>query len=379
MRRLSRHLSSGDSCNQGTADHFLSTSYLSASATHEQSLMREESQWPLGDEPLVLSSISEPKTSLSEDTTSTFSCTGDLLPDEMLLDTGSLKELNGFLQVARVFAHQQGLDAIAMIGKLVVLFESELKASRDCSVEAQQTATPVSIVNGKQKAGAALNKQPSLLAKASGLLSKLKTQVNPISDAGQRFSFEVGDDSAADSMSKVPAAKSLHKSTSLPLLPEANLQPLGVAGLSPAATSSDHTNRPVLVRRESRIPTPTYRANARPRQGRESSSSSLSTTTQSASGGAHRPLCMSSTMPPRSNPLLVAGNAFAAAAAAASTRQSSHDLHSTVKPTRRDHTWQSGYSLNNANMSDMSDNNKENVRPMTGQKSGVDAIDFAAD
>ncbi|KAK3677234.1 hypothetical protein LTR78_002772 [Recurvomyces mirabilis] len=166
-------------------------------------------------------SVSEPKTSLSVETMSTFSCLGDLLPDEA---SGTASE---------------------------------------------QLSTPSKDTKKSTKATAGLHKQPSLIAKASGLLHRLMPQSH--STDTRHFSFEAGE----EALTLVPAGI-LGKSASLPSLteqPQRAVMPM----LSPVAQSTTTSTTMSDTKRASRIPTPihTGKSMARPRKERDTSSSDL--------------------------------------------------------------------------------------------------------
>ncbi|KAK4556368.1 hypothetical protein LTR86_006512 [Recurvomyces mirabilis] len=166
-------------------------------------------------------SVSEPKTSLSVETMSTFSCLGDLLPDE---------------------------------------------ASGTAS---DQLSTPSKDTKKSTKATAGLHKQPSLIAKASGLLHRLMPQSH--STDSRHFSFEAG----GEALTLVPAG-SLRKSASLPSLteqPQRAVKPI----VSPVAQSPTTSTTISVTKRVSRIPTPAHtgKSMSRPRKDRDISSSDL--------------------------------------------------------------------------------------------------------
>jgi hypothetical protein len=301
------------------------------------------------------------RTSLSEDTASTFSCTGDLLPDEQTLTgVSSGKEVLTFMQVAKAFAEQQGLNASVIAPKLIALFEKEMTDHGRGNNNSQHPSIPEFMPKRSRKSAAALHKQPSLLAKASGLLNRLKTQVHTNYDSGHRVSFEAGDDTIPDAAVATESVETLHNRMSMPALPDVTTFGSAAKRSPPKQQQLECAARPATARRASRIPTPTYMAHARPRQEREGSSSSLLTSTQSMPATARN---SSSTSPAFPQTITAAS---AASAAIASTMQlcPSH-TDRRVKSNRADYTERAGYSLNASNISDMSESMKENVRPMT--------------
>lgn len=204
-------------------------------------------------------SISEPKTSMSDDTASTFSCMGDPLPDEM----------------------------------------------------PERLVRAVSIPNRTNNAlptPKSVQKQPSLISKASGFFQKLRPQINfdTAGDAPEkiapkeaqiakfttrRFSFEVGDDAGEPSPSldiaSIAPERILRSSVSMSALPEVGTHSNPMRqSLSPLAQSPPASASPLEYRRVSRIPTPVYHVGslARPRREREDSASSLLTIIRHAEG-----------------------------------------------------------------------------------------------
>jgi len=196
---------------------------------------------------------------MSDDTGSTFSCVGDPLPDEI---------------------PERLVQAVSI---------------RNRTYNALPTPKTV-------------QKQPSLISKASGFFQKLRPQIS-FDMAGEaterntpkeakivkvpvrRFSFEVGDDAGDLSPSlDIPSLgpeRTLRSSVSMSALPEVRKHSTPVQrSLSPLAQSPPASASPLECRRVSRIPTPVYHAGllARPRREREDSASSLLTIIRHAEG-----------------------------------------------------------------------------------------------
>ena len=82
---------------------------------------------------------SEPKTSTSDDTLSTFSCVGDLLPDEaadvnLIEAAGTDNDFVAIKRIAQVLAKRRNIDSDTVMPKLLELFvaqsfESERRSS----------------------------------------------------------------------------------------------------------------------------------------------------------------------------------------------------------------------------------------------------------
>lgn len=153
-------------------------------------------------------------------------------------------------------------------------------------------------------------KRKTVAAKASDLFHKLKPQFS-VDNAGnargfhRRFSFEPGDDAAAQELPHGDYAtdrgenRVLRKSVSLDVLRKfpsttANIDPM----LSPVPSSPTVSVTPADGRPPSRIPTPVYSSGslARPRQEREDSASSLLTAIRQAGNASQRSNSVSSSI-----------------------------------------------------------------------------------
>ena len=243
---------------------------------------------------------------MSDDTISTFSCAGDLLPDEptstaLIEVAGTDNEYVAVKRIAKVLARRRGVDPEDLMPKLLGLFENTAPSRAEGIVEGAPPATENCLVNGKAGGmGPPLQKQASLLAKASGFFQKLKpqTSIEASAPVGRRFSFEFGggDDVDGDDDKNVGDAKAgsataerhpaqetdrmLRRSASMTSLADLAQRAARVERtLSPVTqspTSSAPTSEP---RRCSRIPTPVRGPGclARSRQERENASSSVST------------------------------------------------------------------------------------------------------
>lgn len=86
--------------------------------------------------------MSEPKTSISDDTLSTFSCVGDLLPDEtadlnLIEAAGTDNDFVAIKRIAHVLAKRRRVDADAVMPKLLELFAAQaLESERSSSLPA---------------------------------------------------------------------------------------------------------------------------------------------------------------------------------------------------------------------------------------------------
>lgn len=356
--------------------------------------------------------LSDPKTSISEESMSTFSCVGDLFPDEahdanLVEAAGTDNDFVAIKRIARVLAKRRNVDVDVLMPKLLTMFtvgsaktpcENSKVSPRAQPATDQPTSIPPTRKNTKLK------------TKASNFFNKLKPQLNIDTTVGEtrRFSFEAGDDSAisapgtdniqcaAFSSALTPAGRDdriLRKSASTPLLVDHKQHPEGPSferDLSPVEQSPTGSNALSESRRSSKIPTPVHkRTLARPRRERESSESSLLTaikyseTTERrssslssegySSSSASRMDLTAGSQAATSNRLLehtkaLRGNAFAAAAAAKAVEST----HSNVN--------QASFAVHDKRMSvqgaDMGERRKENARPMGWLEGHVDREDL---
>ena len=89
-----------------------------------------------------LQAVSEPKTSISDDTLSTFSCVGDLLPDEtadvnLIEAAGTDNDFVAIKRIAQILAKRRHVDPDAVMPKLLELFAARaLESERSSSLPA---------------------------------------------------------------------------------------------------------------------------------------------------------------------------------------------------------------------------------------------------
>lgn len=356
--------------------------------------------------------VSDPKASFSEDdTVSTFSCAGDLLPDEaphsaQLFETsGTDSDFVAIKRIAQVLARRRHVDADMIIPKLLDMFDAQSLGIPRSSPTVISPARMKSAVSITQAISAPpTRKNTKLMAKASGFFHKLKPQLNIDTALDlRRFSFEAGDDStmSAPGLSEAQRAVSssalastgtservLRKSASTPLLAEHAARPSADAqqrALSPVQHSPTNSTPVSESRRASKIPTPTYGNGtlARPRQERESSESSLLTAIRysetvdrrssslSSSGYSSPPAGrMDSTLVSQataSNRLLehtqaLRGNAPALTASANFTEDMAEDPGSVTVHDKRQ----------TVQTSSPDERHKENARPMNWPESHLD-------
>lgn len=302
MRRLSKQLISKKSMTNihadlpfGTPPDTMRSTLAEASMLECHGIDHDNKRTETG-----LRSMSEPNTSFSDDTFSTFSCVSDLLPDEtadvnLIQAAGTDNDFVAIKRIAHVLARRRNIDPSDVMPKLTDLFCAQALASLDPAKSASvptalgvQPPTPRSAGADKVFCVATMQKHPSLMAKASGFFQKLRPQLNldTSSSASRRFSFEAGDDAVVISpplialRTFIDRDRTLRKSVSLSSLPEWTQKITVVErALSPVAHSPTATAPPSESRRPSRIPTPVHRTGsvARPRQEREDSASSLLT------------------------------------------------------------------------------------------------------
>ncbi|KAK5113537.1 hypothetical protein LTR62_003406 [Meristemomyces frigidus] len=270
------------------------------------------------------------RTSLSVGTMSTFSCMGDLLPDE---SSGTIN--NHF-------------------------------------------PTPSKSLKKTVRAATQIHKQPSLMSKASGLFHKLMPQ-NDSTDA-KHFSFDPGE----EALTLVPIV-GLRKSASLPSL-SGDCPRMTRPLLSPVPQSPTTSTTFSESRRQSRIPTPVYTSKtmARPRRDRDGTMSPLgqeymtnevpeaattSSTWTLSSGG--EPFLSSSTdvrdfdkatsHGMRGQSFSARGNAFAKALLTAKQDATSADRHTySIRAKRSMRLYRPHFDLG---LSGTDESSKENVPP----------------
>ena len=331
---------------------------------------------------------SDPKTSFStDDTVSTFSCAGDLLPDEatdanLIEAAGTDNDFVAIKRIAHILARRRNIDIDGVMPKLLQMFAAQTLESghNDPGAEVSRPATALA-----SSSAPPTRKNTKLMAKASGFFSKLRPQLNvDTGPSGDRFSFETGDDGALTSNglnrtstvlagSSVPPRthrdRMLRKCVSTPLLAE---QPMAQQDLvllqpplSPVEHSPDSSAPPSEARRASRIPTPAYGSVklARPRQERESSDSSLLTAIKHSEDVDRRSNSISSSS--ASTYQLRRGNAFAEAAALRA-------MEGTGPIGDLDTLRKGSADAKGSITSHASEHRRENVRPMIAVNRHVD-------
>jgi hypothetical protein len=268
--------------------HIPSTSQLQASYMEDQVRLPEDR---LTESPSEMKE--EVRVSFSDDTTSTFSCVGDLLPDENndkalhfegpSLEHMSDNDIEDIRQMAATISDRRGLDAESVMPRLLDLFRPQAAlnnayVSPSNEVHLQRgVIAPVANTSGTMPV-----RRPSHLM---GFINRLRPQLSlDTLPETRRFSFEVGDDSApigATYQNPTSRESLLRKSVSLSALPEAaRYVPVRSAhvDLSPIESSPTTSARTSDSRGTSKIPSPAYNATlAKPRQQREDSTSSLLT------------------------------------------------------------------------------------------------------
>ncbi|KAF7196188.1 hypothetical protein HII31_02589 [Pseudocercospora fuligena] len=257
----------------------------------------------------------------SDDTFSTFSCEGDLLPDETITfgpaPSANVDDFSSIAQIAHAVARRRNVDPSTVLPQLLDLFDANGEAGR------RNASMPINFGLASPKpAGSAKwperssSKHKTVISKASGFFHRLKPQLTVDTLAAsfpaptRRFSFEPGDDTravqddidASRRQHDLPQAvkdRILKKSASLAALNEhaaktaaldrsaspALQQPLSPVAQSPPVSAPGSASLPPTDGRPpSRIPTPVFNSKARPRQEREDSASSLLTAIRVAEG-----------------------------------------------------------------------------------------------
>lgn len=281
----------------------------------------------------------KPKTSESDDTFSTFSVEGDFIADEAAyrvrsdVDKEDAEDFVAVQRIVNILAHRQHKDAASIVPKLLGLFTAEFEdavartpvpvkravthapgssnvaaGDRYLSVSTLKPGHGLAITRSPRstsmpnalgitaptvvtlQAGVHVQKHPTLMAKASGFLQKLRPQLHtetcaPHSASRPRFSFEDGDDTVPLSASPNSAfrlgVEGLRKSVSLSSIPApaTHHDSMGKPPLSPVAQSPLSSAPRVGSWRVSKIPTPISSSGSVVRFGRkrEDSLSSLVT------------------------------------------------------------------------------------------------------
>jgi hypothetical protein len=280
--------------------HLPSTSLLQTSYLEDQARLLSSERKPADSQSQTKEEV---RVSFSDDTTSTFSCAGDLLPDEAnmkevhfsgsAIEQCSDNDIDNIRHMAATISRRRGIDAEAVMPRLLDLFRSQGpmdNAHVRNQIQLQRVATvPV--------AGAPTTTPARKPSHLMGFFNKLRPQLSlDTLQEARRFSFEVGDDKGpigAGYQESTSRESLLRKSVSLSALPEAARHVPAKAlqnDLSPIESSPTTSARTSDSRRTSKIPSPTYNpALARPRQQREEStrSSSAASSVYSAQSRHH--------------------------------------------------------------------------------------------
>ena len=256
--------------------------------------------------------------SASDDSTSAFSCPGDLLPDELAEiqrahASVSDNDLAAVRRIARTLAKRQHAEEEIIAARLVQLLSGN-SSGEPLRSQSQRNAAQSASMPRMQPM---MRPQPGRLFNTNNKQRpRLTVDTNALN---RKFSFEKGDDahatlSATEALTApvgselLPTAvrdRLLRKCASTSILSdvtrhEVNLPPRPLSPVDHSPTTSIPTSTSES-KRPSRIPTPVFStaALARPRQNRESSSSSLLTAIKHSDDSFHRAGSMSSS---RSSP-----------------------------------------------------------------------------
>jgi len=278
--------------------HVNSTSLLQASYLEDQNRLLSLEKKPAESQSQMKEEV---RVSLSDDTTSTFSCAGDLLPDEanekrvhhgdIAFENASDDDIEDIRRMAATISSRRGIDAEAVMPRLLDLFcpqepTSNANAQHLNQVQLQRVATaPI-----RSAPNTTTVRKPSHLM---GFFNRLRPQLSlDTLPEARRFSFEVGDDKGPIGAAYQQSASReslLRKSVSLSALPEAARLVPARNNLSPIESSPTTSARTTDSRRTSKIPSPTYNAAlAKPRQQREEPATSLLTAMRDAEHSARR-------------------------------------------------------------------------------------------
>ena len=275
--------------------HVPSTSLLQASYLEDQDRLLSSRKQPAESQSLMKEEV---RVSFSDDTTSTFSCAGDLLPDEAnekeahhgvpAFEQVSDNDIEDIRSMATTISSRRGIDAEAVMPRLLDLFRPQeptnsAHAQHLNQAQLQRVATaPIT-----SAPNTATIRKPSHLM---GFFNRLRPQLSlDTLPEARRFSFEVGDDKGTIGAAYQQSSSReslLRKSASLSALHEAaRLVPARSSqnDLSPIESSPTTSAQTSDSRRTSKIPSPTYNAAlAKPRQQREESATSLLTVMRDA-------------------------------------------------------------------------------------------------
>lgn len=234
----------------------------------------------------------EQPTSLSDDTDSTFSCAGDLLPEEVdertMPESGrqyasTTNDEAELQQMALAVSRPRGISEESVLPKIMQLFTNHDNSHRQASRGALGTTSSAPVITRK----------PSQLM---GFINKLKPQLAlDTASPGRRFSFESSDDTGPlpppPSSTAASRGSLLRTSVSLPALPNMATELPQVVehdSTSPAKTSPAKSSTTVDSRRLSKIPSPSFPGVlAKPRGSGSRSSSIYSTRSTIRLGAEH--------------------------------------------------------------------------------------------
>ncbi|KAF2769397.1 hypothetical protein EJ03DRAFT_293118, partial [Teratosphaeria nubilosa] len=194
MRRLSQQLMSKKSFTNIHADLPFGTPPDAMPSTLAEASMLET-------QAAGSRTVSEPRTSVSADTFSTFSCMdGALSTPNALSDRLDDSEMRAIHRIAEALARRRQVDPSKVMPKLLDMFAVQNPYSTDKLTQAtptHQLPTPrsaqknIDMPTARSASLSKVQKQGSLMSKASGFFHKLKPQPNT-----NRFSFDAGDDIA---------------------------------------------------------------------------------------------------------------------------------------------------------------------------------------
>lgn len=266
--------------------HLPSTSLLQASYLEDQANMLERKRIENQTQ-----GVAEARVSISDDTTSTFSCAGDFLPDEasdkgVPLEHASDSEIDEIRKMAFAISSRRGVNAEFIMPRLLELFRTNVLVE---DMDAQQmdklpSQRAVNACFAKTDIATTVRKPSHIM----GFINRMRPQLTlDTCLEPRRFSFEVGDDAGPMGAAHHDFASResmLRKCVSLPALPEVSRHvPAAPVNLSPIESSPTTSARTSDSRRTSKIPSPAHNPTfAKPRQQREDSTGSLLTVMRDA-------------------------------------------------------------------------------------------------
>jgi hypothetical protein len=280
--------------------HVPSTSLLQTSYLEDQDRLLSLEKRPAENQPQMKEEV---RISFSDDTTSTFSCAGDLLPDEVnekgvhdgdtAFEHMSNNDIEDIRRMAATISTRRGIDAEVVMPRLLDLFRSQEPANNAHAQHLNQGQLQrVATAPITSASTTAPVRKPSHLM---GFFNRLRPQLSlDTLPEARRFSFEVGDDKDPIGANQQSASRDspLRKSVSLSALHESAHQVPAKSSqndLSPIESSPTTSARTSDSRRTSKIPSPVYNAAlAKPRQQREESATSLLTAMRDAEQAGQR-------------------------------------------------------------------------------------------